>query len=94
MTLLAWFVLITTNSAWLVGLVGFFTSLPMFLLGLAGGILADSFDRKKLLLITQVSNSVSVAMIIGLLFFDQANYWFAYLSACLLYTSPSPRDRG
>ena len=87
MTLLAWFVLITTNSAWLVGLVGFFTSLPMFLLGLAGGILADSYDRKKLLLITQVSNSASVAMIIGLLYFDQANYWFAYLSALVMGTS-------
>lgn len=87
MTLLAWFVLVTTNSAWLVGLVGFFTSFPMFLLGLAGGILADSSDRKKILLTTQISNSVSVTMIIGLLYFDQANYWFAYISALVMGTA-------
>ena len=33
MTLLAWLILDLTNSPWLVALVGFFSSAPMFLLG-------------------------------------------------------------
>ena len=42
MTLLAWLILDLTDSPWLVALVGFFSSAPMFLLGLVGGILMNA----------------------------------------------------
>ena len=48
MTLLAWLILDLTDSPWLVALVGFFSSAPMFLLGRVGGILADRVHRQRL----------------------------------------------
>ena len=47
MTLLAWLILDLTDSPFLVALVGFFSSAPMFLLGLVGGILADRVRRQR-----------------------------------------------
>jgi len=37
-----------------VGITGFFQYLPLMLMGAAGGLLADRFDRRRLLLIAQV----------------------------------------
>ena len=59
MTLMAWLILDLTDSPFLVALVGFFSSAPMFLLGLVGGVLADRVHRQRLLSLTQGTNVTS-----------------------------------
>jgi MFS family permease len=44
-----------SGSSMKLGLAGFFQSLPFVLLGLFGGALADTFDRKKLIIVTHCS---------------------------------------
>ena len=78
MTLLGWFVLVETDSPWLVGLVGFFGMIPMFVLGILGGVLADSVDRRRLLLMTQAVTFLSLLTLSTLMLLDLAVYWHAY----------------
>ena len=87
MTLLAWFVLERTDSAWLVALVGFFGMAPMFLLGMLGGVLADRVDRRRLLLITQAASFASVLVMAALLQTDLASYWHSYPSVLIIGTA-------
>jgi len=42
-----------TNSVFLLGLVGFLSSIPIFLLSLFAGVLADRMNKKNILLFTQ-----------------------------------------
>ena len=78
MTLLGWFVLVETDSPWLVGLVGFFGMIPMFVLGIVGGVLADSVDRRRLLMTTQAATFLSLLTLSSLMVLDLAVYWHAY----------------
>jgi len=50
---IAWQVYAITNSPLQLGLTGLFRALPVLLLSLPGGVLADRMDRRKLLIITQ-----------------------------------------
>lgn len=49
----SWLVFSLTNSAFLLGLVGFLGSIPMFLLSLFGGVAADRINKRNILLFTQ-----------------------------------------
>jgi MFS family permease len=80
MTLLAWFVLELTDSAWYVSLLGFFTFLPMLVLGLLGGLLADSVNRRSLLVITQMVALVITLVVTVLLFAGLLELWHAYVA--------------
>ena len=78
MTLLAWLVLQMTDSPWLVALVGFFGMVPMLVLGLVGGMLADSADRHKILVSTQAAGFTAALVMAVLLITESAQYWHAY----------------
>ena len=45
-----------THSPFLVALLGFYRSLPLFIFGIFGGILGDRFDRQKIVLLLGVVN--------------------------------------
>ena len=79
MTLLAWFVLDRTDSAWKVSLVGFFSMAPLLVLGLVGGILADKVDRQRTLLATHVTNLFAALAMTALLLSGRESYWHAYV---------------
>ena len=49
----AWLVYRLTGSVLLLGLVGFADKIPIFVLGLAGGVVADRFDRHRVVITTQ-----------------------------------------
>lgn len=49
----AWLLWQITHSALALGLVGLFRAVPLILFALFGGVIADAFDRRVLLLITQ-----------------------------------------
>src|SRR5579872_6652912 len=62
----SWLVLELTHSAWLLGLVGALQFLPVMLLSLFGGVLADRLPKRKVLLFTQ-SFAMSQAAIMWIL---------------------------
>jgi len=51
----SWLVFHLTNSAFLLGLVGFLGYIPVFLLSLFGGVAADRMNKKIILLSTQAA---------------------------------------
>jgi MFS family permease len=61
-----WQVLQLTNSALLLGLVGFAATLPNIVLSLFGGVVADRFNRRRLLFVTQAVY-MSTAALLGIL---------------------------
>jgi MFS family permease len=50
----AWQVLLLTNSPVALGLIGLVQAIPRLIFSLVGGVFADTFDRRKLLLIVEV----------------------------------------
>ena len=48
-----WHVYLLTKSAFALGLVGLFRGVPIIVCSLAGGVVADAFDRKRLMMVTQ-----------------------------------------
>ncbi len=77
-TAVSWLLYELTKSPLQLGLNGAFRAVPMILLGLFGGTLADRFDRRRVLLVTQ-----SILMVLALLlaFLDQEGHiqpWHIY----------------
>src|SRR5436305_1278266 len=62
----AWLVLELTHSAWLLGVVGALQFLPVMLLSLFGGVLADRLPKRRVLLFTQ-SFAMLQAMVLWIL---------------------------
>src|SRR5256885_9426948 len=55
---LGWLVLDLGDSAFLLGLVGFARMIPLLVLSFPAGALADRFDRRKMLLLTQLGSAL------------------------------------
>jgi len=51
----SWLVFQLTNSAFLLGVVGFLGSIPIFILSLFGGVLADRINKRNILIFTQAA---------------------------------------
>ena len=62
----SWLVFQLTNSAFLLGVVGFLSSIPIFLLSLFGGVLADRLNKRNILILTQ-SIFMFLAFALGML---------------------------
>jgi MFS family permease len=62
----SWLVFELTNSSFLLGLVGFLGSIPVFFLSLFGGVFADRLDKRKILIITQTA-FMALAFVLALL---------------------------
>ncbi len=59
-------IFVLTGSSFAVGLIGVFQAVPLLLLSLFGGVIADKVDRRRLLLITQVGlAAVSLALAVA-----------------------------
>ncbi len=73
-----------TESATAIGLVNLFRALPLITLGLMGGVVADRFDKRKVLIVIQFwSITIYVATAV-LLLTDSIRLWHVYLTAFLL----------
>lgn len=55
---LAWQVYELTHSAFALGLIGLFQAIPRLIFSLVGGVFADVYDRRKMLLIIETSLAV------------------------------------
>jgi MFS family permease len=62
----SWLVFQLTNSAFLLGVVGFLGFMPVFLLSLFGGVIADRMNKRSVLIVTQTSFMI-LAFILALL---------------------------
>src|SRR6266516_2388620 len=51
----AWQVYLLTHSAVALGLIGLVQAIPRLILSLVGGVFADVFDRRKLLLVIEIT---------------------------------------
>lgn len=79
-----WLVYRLTHSSWLLGLVGFAGQAPSLVLGLFGGVAADRWDRRRLIVITQ-SAALLQALALGLLtYFGAVQVWQVFALAFVL----------
>ncbi len=67
----AWLAYRLTNSAVLLGIVGFAGQIPTLLFSPAGGVVADRFPRRRVLIVTQAS-SMGLAFVLAALTFADA----------------------
>ncbi|MFH1281263.1 MAG: MFS transporter [Candidatus Omnitrophota bacterium] len=59
----SWLVFQLTNSAFLLGVVGFLSSIPIFVLSLFGGVLADRVNKRNILIFTQAAFMLSAFLL-------------------------------
>ncbi len=77
-TALSWLMYRLTHSEWKLGLMSLFTNLPMLLLGVVGGLAADRFTRKHIVLATQTIFLVQAAALAILTFTGWIAVWQVY----------------
>ena len=64
-----------TGAAWAIGLVSVANAVPMLLVAPFGGVIADRYSKKKLLLITQGAIAALNAVFAVMIFFDVVQFW-------------------
>jgi|AMWB02.1.fsa_nt_gi MFS family permease len=74
-TAMGWLVYRLTGSALLLGVVGFSGQIFSFLLAPYAGVLADRFDRRRILLWTQSLAALQAAILTGLVLAGKAEIW-------------------
>ncbi len=57
------------------GLVGLFNAIPAIAFNLVGGVFADKFDKRKLLMATQTTQAILVLLIATLTWLDLVRLW-------------------
>ena len=70
MVAVTWLVYKMTNSAFILGVVGFSGQLPLFIIAPFAGVIADRWDKKRILLITQ-SLALVQALILSIIVFTK-----------------------
>src|SRR3989449_4184259 len=80
----AWLILELTHSAWLLGVLGALQFLPVMLLSLFGGVLADRLPKRKVLLFTQSFAMLQAVLIWALVASGQVHIWHVLVLAALL----------
>ena len=82
-----WLVIELTNSPFMLGLLAFFRSIPMLLLSPFGGVLADRFDRPRLLLIAQSLLAVTALAVGALVAAGWIQIWHLIVSSLVFGTT-------
>ncbi len=90
----SWLILDLTHSAEAVGVLGFCFYGPYALLGLVGGALADRWDRRLTLQMTQIAMAICAALLALVVFMHVASVWIINLIAVirgtiLVFNNPS-----
>ena len=81
---MAWLVLDLTGSVGQLGLVVFMQGLPMSIMALFGGVLADRYDRRKLLVYTQLFIMTVLSALAALTITEFVELWHIYVSSLVL----------
>jgi MFS family permease len=70
-----WLVYRMTNSAFLLGLVGFGAQIPMFLLSPFAGVIADRFNRHRIIIVTQSLAMLQATILTVLMYTGSITIW-------------------
>jgi len=79
----AWLVLEMTNSPFLLGLIGVMQFLPVLLLSLVAGVVADRVPKRRLILATQIGLLLQALVLSALVYTDRIEYWHILILALL-----------
>ncbi|MGI9059401.1 MAG: MFS transporter [Ktedonobacteraceae bacterium] len=74
----AWQVYLLTHSAIALGAIGLVQAIPRILFSLIGGVFADAFDRRKMLLIIEVTLASTSTVLALCTIFNVINLWIIY----------------
>lgn len=80
----SWLVLTLTSSALLLGLVSVFQFLPILLIGMLTGVVADRVPKRNLLIVTRALSGVTAATLAVLTFGGHIQLWHIYVMATML----------
>jgi MFS family permease len=78
-----WHVYLITKSALALGLVGLFRGVPIIICSLAGGVVADAVDRKRLMMVTQSVMLVSAALLAAITVAGLNSVWPIYFLSAM-----------
>lgn len=82
----AWVVWKLTGSEAALGTIGMLTTLPYLILGPIAGTLADRWDRRRIIIITQAISMLLAFILTGLVWTETVQLWHLYLLATTLGT--------
>jgi MFS family permease len=90
----SWLVFELTDSALLLGVVGFLSAIPIFLLSLFGGVLADRMNKRNILIATQFAFMLLAFLLAVLTQMKLITPWQIMLIAvlngvCMAFDAPS-----
>jgi MFS family permease len=80
----SWLVYRLTGSALLLGSVGFASQVPVFLFAPLGGITADRYNRRYIVIATQVAAMLLASILAALTLFHKVQVWHVFVLASLL----------
>lgn len=80
----AWVVWELTRNTTALGIVAFFSQIPFFLFGPWVGVIADRYDRRKILIVTQLLIMLFAFILAALVQWHWIRLWHVYLLAFLL----------
>ncbi len=77
----SWLVYRLTGSVVLLGLIGFSSQIPVFLLAAFGGVAADRYDRRKILVFTQTAAMITAFVLAILTLTGNIEVWHLFVIA-------------
>ena len=80
----AWLVYRMTNSAFLLGAVGFASQIPVFIMAPVGGIVADRHDRRRVVISTQTASMILAGILAALTLMGVIQVWEIMVLAAAL----------
>jgi MFS family permease len=80
----SWLVYSLSGSTVLLGLVGFASQIPVFVLAPIGGVVADALDRHRIVVATQTAAMVLAAILAALTLSGAIQIWHVFVLASLL----------
>ncbi|MBC8019451.1 MAG: MFS transporter [Verrucomicrobia bacterium] len=81
---MSWLVYRLTGSVFLLGVVGFTSQIPTFLFAPVAGVLADRWNRRRLLIITQVFAMFQAALLAAVVLSGTVQVWHIVVLSLLL----------
>ncbi|MBN1391244.1 MAG: MFS transporter [Sedimentisphaerales bacterium] len=83
---MSWLAYRLTNSPFYLGVVGFSLQIPIFIAAPFGGVIADKFDRKKILIVTQFFSMLQALIATALAMTGIIRPWHIIILSALLGT--------
>lgn len=74
----AWQVYLLTHSAVALGIIGLVQAIPRLIFSLVGGVFADALDRRKMLLVVEVTMAAMSTILALCTIFHVINIWIIY----------------